>query len=155
MQTIKHTHTHKCIGNHEQTDFIMPNTIKFLPCTNNHPMDFLNYKPPCYMVDDFATCDSCNSEIDLDDLSETGFYHCGMCEFDLCIECSKPKIQTKIVEVEEKLEVVPESIPIIDFRPRKPAERRAGKQIFCSQKHEMTKYFSKPYDYINRPDRFS
>ena len=52
-----------------------------------HVMEYLDSKPPTYFCFDTIICDVCQGDIDLNNLQEKGFYHCNMCEYDICKSC--------------------------------------------------------------------
>ena len=54
-------------------------------CFNGHKMDFRNLAPyTAVMWVGGVACDKCQEVIK----AENGFYHCMICQFDLCLECS-------------------------------------------------------------------
>merc|ERR1711990_931618 len=67
---------------------------QFVPCKRDHEMKLLTWKPPCYVFDDFSTCDGCSTQIDFEnDALNLGWYHCGVCHYDLCVKCSQSRRQ--------------------------------------------------------------
>ena len=56
---------------------------KEIKCAKNHSMELLFVNPYGNL---YLTCDTCDNQ-DMDD--SKGFYHCGRCDYDLCLKCTK------------------------------------------------------------------
>ena len=56
-----------------------------------------------------ASCDKCETIINLDRVYTTGFLHCKICDYNVCNECryggAKEQANEELIEVEETVEM--------------------------------------------------
>ena len=78
-------------------------------CPMGHQLMIVFDRDEVPQYDANASCDKCESIINLDDIFVTGFLHCKTCEYNVCNDCRYAKVDEKpedhIIEVEETVEM--------------------------------------------------